>query len=475
MKYTHLWTANILAAALFGTATFAQEGENITLAQEDEAVEIRVRAIVGPDSKVEVVEEKILGREAGKEKSTEKPQGKGGSGAGGVRGKLNLYQRVIDKNADKAEEFPESADFIGEELPTSDYWIGVQLEPLPDQLRKHLPVKYGILVLKVFPDSPAAKAELQTDDILLQADEIKLETAASLIKAVDAAKEQEMKFVLLREGKEVKAAIKPVKREEAKFSRTDIAPNDPGRLARLRSAQQQFEKALEALRAETAGAEEANMIDVMMVRPGAFVFDTASAKLPNDVKIQITRQGDSPAKIHVERGDKSWDVTADKLDSLPKELRPHVEGMIGGGPAVAHFTPAEHANRIFTTRVQGVAPGTMIDPAFFPPHRSVPATAAVPSVTVTKPVPGSAGVYQAMPHQMAQAKPAQAQAYSRGAVWTVETPQAGLEAKVDQILKKLDSLGNSNLEEMKKELKALRKEVNELREKNKDSESTKKE
>ncbi|WP_425613805.1 PDZ domain-containing protein [Anatilimnocola sp. NA78] len=471
MKYTRLWTASMLAVVIAAPATFAQEKE---------AIEVRVRAIAGPDGKLEVVEEKIVGPEEtkGTEEAQTKSTGKAEGKAGAVRaGVIKLYQRAAEKVAGKLAEVSEAgeaADVSGEELPTSDYWIGVQLEPLPDQLRKHLPLKYGVLVSRVFEDSPAAKADVQADDILLQADEIRLEAPASLIKAVDAAKLHEMKVILLREGKEVKASIKPVKREEAKERLTEVAPNDPGRLARLRSAQQQFEKALEALRAETAGANEANTIDLMMVRPGAFVYGASGAKLPDDVKVQITRQGDSPAKVRVERGDKSWDVTADKLDGLPKELRPHVEAMLFGMPAIAHFTPAEHANRIFTTRVQGFAPGTVFDPSTMT-QRAVPSTAAVPSVTVTKPVPGMAGVYQALPHQLAQAKPAQALSLNRGAAWTVETSQAGLESKVDQILKKLDSLGSSDLEEMKKELKALRKEVNELREKNKDAESTKKE
>ena len=37
----------------------------------------------------------------------------------------------------------------------------------------------------------------------------------------------------------------------------------------------------------------------------------------------------SPAKIKVEQGDKTWEVTENSLDQLPEDVRPHVEPMVG--------------------------------------------------------------------------------------------------------------------------------------------------
>jgi hypothetical protein len=56
-------------------------------------------------------------------------------------------------------------------------------------------------------------------------------------------------------------------------------------------------------------------------------------QLPDDVSIQITKKGKSPANIRVVQGDKSWEVTEDDLAKLPEKLRPFVEGMIGRGGA----------------------------------------------------------------------------------------------------------------------------------------------
>ena len=49
--------------------------------------------------------------------------------------------------------------------------------------------------------------------------------------------------------------------------------------------------------------------------------------------------------------------------------------------------------------------------------------------------------------------------------WTYAVSPQASDAKLDQILKKLDSLASPDLDEMRKELKALRKEVDELRKK----------
>jgi hypothetical protein len=59
-----------------------------------------------------------------------------------------------------------------------------------------------------------------------------------------------------------------------------------------------------------------------------------SAALPDNLTITITRHGQEPAKIKVQRGDESWETTADKLDALPEDIRPHVARFLSGGPSV---------------------------------------------------------------------------------------------------------------------------------------------
>ncbi len=47
------------------------------------------------------------------------------------------------------------------------------------------------------------------------------------------------------------------------------------------------------------------------------------------MSVTIIKHGKDPAKIKVEQGDKTWEVTEATLDELPDDIRPHVEPMVG--------------------------------------------------------------------------------------------------------------------------------------------------
>ena len=271
-----LFSAGCLTAALFSNSAFAQE----------EPVEVRVRAIAKPDGKVEVVEERIVGSEQANPKKvtvvkeeeeetvkgdettlrarlfrrahdlTEKIAGAAAGGAaGGGEGEVHSY----------------AAEDVWGEMPASDYWIGVQIAPVAPEIRKHMSVKHGVLVVHVYPDSPAVKAELKADDILIQAGDAKIETGPDLVKAIDAAKETELSFLVLREGKEQKITIAPKKREDDKKALAIYEKKFnafPQHSEKVQEATKQLEKALATLRAENA---EEGTVDLMLVRPGAFL------------------------------------------------------------------------------------------------------------------------------------------------------------------------------------------------------------
>lgn len=432
MKITKLFTAGCLAAALSTSGLLAQ----------DEPVQVRIRAIADKDGKVEVVEERVVG--PGKPKSEKvEEEAKIGDRTDPSTGEdqtirarvIRRLQGLAEGVAGKVEAGAE--DSVWGELPPSDYWIGVQIAPVAPEVRKHMAVKHGVLVLHVYPDSPAAKAEMQADDILIQAGEAKIETGPDLIKAVDAAQTKELTFKLLREGKETTLTVQPIKRESTKTLTLTRPTEGAPRMERLQAAQKQFEKALEALRAETEGEAA---VDFMLVRPGAFMSRATTLKVPDDLTVQITKEGNKPAKIHVKKGEKSWDVTADKLDDLPKEIRPFVEQMSGG---------AGHAT--FMVAPHGAGPQ-------FPMQMAAPVKGAIPFPPVTPAIPALPGI------------PATRAAT---AAWSAAVPHTAADAKLDQILKKLDALGSPDLEVMKKELQSLRKEVDELRKKSTGSEAGK--
>lgn len=55
------------------------------------------------------------------------------------------------------------------------------------------------------------------------------------------------------------------------------------------------------------------------------------SKLPENMSVEIHKEGAKPAEITVHRGDESWHVTQDELDKLPADVRRHVEPMLGWG------------------------------------------------------------------------------------------------------------------------------------------------
>lgn len=450
MKRAKFFAASCLAAALSAAGAFAQ----------DEPVEVRIRAIAGPDGKVEVVEERIVGGEKSTDKkSTDKKIDKKDAATTEKDGENKdedqpLRARIIRRVQELGEKVGGAkvaegvlevlTEDVWGEMPQSDYWIGVQIAPVAPEIRKHLPVKHGVLVVHVYPDSPAIKAELKADDILLQAGDTKIETGPDLVKAVDAAKETELSFLVLREGKEQKLTVTPTKREEA-AARLSITRTPMPRLEKLQAAQKQFEQALEALRAET---QQEGAVDFMLVRPGAFLTHGAQAKIPDDLTVQITKEGNKPAKVHVKKGDKSWDTTGDKLDALPAEIRPHVEQILNGDGSAALRTYGPGMPHTFQMKVAPQPPGAPITIPYPPRMAAVPGLPALPAVSGAP----------AAPPTVVRAATAWAHA---------ATPQAS-DAKLDQILKKLDAIASPDLEEMRKELKALRKEVDELRKKSVD-------
>ncbi len=58
-----------------------------------------------------------------------------------------------------------------------------------------------------------------------------------------------------------------------------------------------------------------------------------TGEFPKDLSVQINKDGGQPAKIHVKRGDKEWDITEEKLTELPGEIRQYVEQMLGKASA----------------------------------------------------------------------------------------------------------------------------------------------
>lgn len=225
---------------------------------------------------------------------------------------------VVDVGAEVA-----GADEPGDELPVSEFWIGVAVANVDEAVRAQLPhsEQPGVMVNEVVADSPAAKAGLRKYDVLIAVGDETLRSAKDLMRAVDKAKEAEITLRLIRQGQEQTVTVVPVKRPP----REDvlIAPDDRNALFRW----------FEQMR---PGEQLPDRLNFRLLRPGMVLPPGASfdAALPDDMTVTITKQGKEPAKIAVKRGDESWEVSQDKLDQLPADVREHVERMLGRMPLV---------------------------------------------------------------------------------------------------------------------------------------------
>jgi PDZ domain len=321
-----------------------------------------------------------------------------------------------------------------EEVPTGDYYIGIALGELPEVAKRQLHLEHGLVVDDVLPDSPAAKAEFKPQDVLIRVGEQKLEQPADILKAVNESKDKEMRIVLFRDGKEMTLKVIPAKRPKPDSGEARKVETYEARVPS--SAIQRIEEALRELKGQDGAARA---LELYFPRPGVVAQRTVTARiaeLPKNLKISITREGDGPAKIHVEREGKVWDTTSDKLDDLPEDVRGQVEQMLS---QVIRPMLSARARQLVVPK------GANVVPPLLAPQPVAPGT---PAVT---PSPNS---------------PAATPAKSRLHAYRIAEGKDSLEAKVDQILKKLGADDDDKtLERLRDEVERLRKEVDALKNK----------
>ena len=320
-----------------------------------------------------------------------------------------------------------------QEAPPSEYYIGIALGELPELVKTQLKLEYGLVVEDVLPDSPAAKAEFKRQDILIRADDAKLAEPADILKAVGQAKDKVMRIIVLRDGKELALQVTPSKRPKPEEAAEEAAPTQLRELS--------IKKIEEALRELKGQGGAAQALELQFAHPGVVPQRALAIKLvelPKNMKISITRDGDGPSEIHVEREGKTWDTTDDKLGELPEDVRGQVERMLS---KVIHPMLASRARALVVPKVA---------------HAYSPGTPGTPAVVPYPGVPGTSGTPAVAPPQVRRVETYRATQVAPG----------GLEAKIDQILKKLNASDqDQTLEKLRDEVERLRKEVDALKNK----------
>jgi hypothetical protein len=205
-----------------------------------------------------------------------------------------------------------------------EYWVGLICSQAGPALSAQLglPENQGLVVEDTAPDSPAAKAGFQKHDVLLKANDKPLESVKDLLDTINKVKEGKLTVQLLRGGKQQTITVTPAKRPE-----NARLPGMPGKMG-----SEAIGKWLEQM----VPGEEGRNFQFRIIRPGA-IFPPGTplappTKLPGNMSITVTREGDKPAQITVKEGEQKWEVSEKDLGKLPEKVRPYVEQMLGRGP-----------------------------------------------------------------------------------------------------------------------------------------------
>ena len=98
---------------------------------------------------------------------------------------------------------------------SSNRSIGVGVSSLTKQLGEHfgVPNGNGILVNRVYKDSPSEKAGLKAGDVIVEANGKKMENSFDLIRAINDKKEGAVKLTVVRDKKRRSIRVTPEKRK----------------------------------------------------------------------------------------------------------------------------------------------------------------------------------------------------------------------------------------------------------------------
>ncbi len=224
-----------------------------------------------------------------------------------VRPDLGLINDVADVNA-----------AIGKK------WIGILCGQLEPAVRTHVEVAdgVGLMVNEVLADSPAELVGLQEYDILVEADGHPLKSTADLVERVNAAGENGFQLTWLRKGKRKQVVIVPADRPASDFDNNSFTFRGGDEFDNLK-------KWLEKSQGDLEGERLRFRIFGPNTPPNGIQAQVLP-EMPNNLSINVTRSGNEPAKITVQRVNDKWELTENDLDQLPDDVRPFVDNMLHG-------------------------------------------------------------------------------------------------------------------------------------------------
>jgi len=216
-------------------------------------------------------------------------------------------------------------------------WIGVQLRPADEVLRAQLGLDGGLVVDQVVPDAPADKAGLKRHDVIVAIGDGQPGAVPDVVKAVKESEGKPLNLEVFRRGKKKTIEVTPVQRPKdfaapkgnvERFEGLDRLPPEIRKMLKGFDPED-LEKHLKEH--GTWGMKDGQPWHFRFGGPGKADRKTPTLiePLADNVAIKVTKQGEGPAKVEVTIGEETYKTTADKLDELPEEVRPHVKRLLG--------------------------------------------------------------------------------------------------------------------------------------------------
>jgi membrane-associated protease RseP (regulator of RpoE activity) len=235
-----------------------------------------------------------------------------------------------DAALDEAVEEPSSDEDQATEEQA--YWLGIQGGPIDSPvLRTHLQLAddIGVVIAEVVPDSPAEKAGLRKHDVLLEVNGEAIPDMMALQFAVASSGGEPIELKLIRLAEEMTLTVTPEERP------ADLAIDERATEGLGGEPMNELQDMLRHFEGNLAGG-------VRVFGPGMIANGQRMelGRLPDGVTIAITREGDGPPQVTVQRGEETWTIEGqddEALQELPEDLRAYVQKMLaaraGGGVA----------------------------------------------------------------------------------------------------------------------------------------------
>jgi membrane-associated protease RseP (regulator of RpoE activity) len=286
----------------------------------------------------------------------------------GPAGERQQLEVILDPDAKSSQQKGRPVERLNVHFANQEelgYWVGLQLDPVPDVLRSQMQLAEdeGLIVTELFPDTPAVKVKFEKHDVIVQVDGKPVKDVDAFNKLVQETKgEKELAISLFRHGVHQVIKVTPAKRPGERTFALAVEPNDVQNDVLLQFVPK--------------GIDPGHPMRVEFFNPGVVVgneFALEFGDLPKNLSIAISKAGDAPAKISVSRDEQKWEVTDKELDKLPEDIREHVKRMLRpgrGAPRTTHVRP----------HIEFVRPGVVVPRAVpaLPPVGVAPPAAVAP-------------------------------------------------------------------------------------------------